>query len=102
VTGVQPVQVDTREYLVFKFEGDDHETEVIDATNEADARESCAATFNDRYRCECGNAADSEVHDEDCAAAEYTGDEFDLIGVYRGDSGDYCDEWVAVSTWPGE
>lgn len=53
------------EDLIFHLSGDDHEERVYYAPTEAEAREACADGFNDQY------------------GAAYSGDEFDLLGVYR-------------------
>lgn len=53
------------EQLIFHLSGDDHEERVYYAETEAEAREACADGFNEQYD------------------ASYSGDEFDLLGVYR-------------------
>lgn len=82
------------EELIFHMSGDDHEERVYPATDEAQAREMCAADFNEQY------------DDDD---AEYTGDEFDLLGVYRNpdhididdyDFDDVKDSLIRLDTWP--
>lgn len=80
--------------LYFHLEGDDHETRLVAASSEAEARELCATGFNEQYSCVCG-----DDHGDDCDAADYVGDEFELRGVYRAADG-HTDVYVDDDTDP--
>lgn len=79
---------------IYRIEGDDHETEDVEASSEEEAIEIAAERFEERY-------GDDEEGDED-EDYEPTNvrDNLTVRAIYKGDIDDYDDEWVKVE--PGK
>lgn len=78
---------------IYRIEGDDHETEDVEASSEAEALDIAAELFESRY------AEGDEEDDEDNEPIDYR-ENLTVKGVYEGDIDAYDDEWTPVT--PGK
>ncbi|WP_143015807.1 hypothetical protein [Microbacterium sp. 77mftsu3.1] len=68
------------ESIVWLIEGDDHETELVEAVTEDEALDIAAERFEDRY----GAERDEDDEDEDYDVRDY----LNIVGTFRGDIDD--------------
>jgi hypothetical protein len=78
---------------IYRVEGDDHETEDVEASSEEEALNIAAELFEERY------SGDEEDDDDDSEPTDVR-DLLFVKAVYEGDINDYDDEWTKVT--PGK
>ena len=92
-TGSAPdisVTVPKKTYI-YRVEGDDHETEDVEASSEAEALDRAAELFAGQY---------FDPDEDDYATPEQVRDYLTVKAIYEGDIDDYDDEWTRVT--PGK
>lgn len=91
-TGSAPtIALDVKPTYIYRIEGDDHETEDVEATSEEEALDAAAEAFAGHY---------FDPDEDDYASPEQVRDMLRVKAVYKGDINDYDDEWVKVE--PGK
>lgn len=91
-TGSAPdisVTVPKKTYI-YRIEGDDHETEDVEASSEAEALELAAQLFEERY------SGDEEGDEDDDYEPVDVRDILTVKAIYDGDIDGYDDEWTRV------
>lgn len=76
---------------IYRIEGDDHETEDVEASSEDEALDAAAEIFAGQY---------FDEDEDDYANPEDIRDLLTVKAIYKGDIDDYDDEWVKVT--PGK
>lgn len=92
-TGSAPdisVTVPKKTYI-YRVEGDDHETEDVEASSEAEALDNAAELFAGRY---------FDPDEDDYATPEQVREYLTVKAIYEGDIDGYDDEWTRVT--PGK
>lgn len=91
-TGTAPdISVSLPKTYIYRIEGDDHETEDVEASSEAEALDNAAELFADRY---------FDPDEDDYATPEQVREYLTVKAIYEGDINGYDDEWTRVT--PGK